>query len=126
MRWLRRIGEETEAADRGLMQAIQAYFPQMPVPQEKPGDHAFEQAQQNANQVDAALLELRQLTNQFAGAGQPVQPVLGMLDGLEPLVKALGMPLYEAKWKLEYAYTWMAAEKRGKRWMPPSRRAPFC
>ena len=109
-----RIGEETEAADRGLMQAIQAYFPQMPVPQEKPGDHAFEQAQQNANQVDAALLELRQLTNQLQGAGQPVQPVLGMLDGLEPLVKALGMPLYEAKWKLEYAYTWMAAGEARK------------
>ena len=37
-----------------------------------------------------------------------------MLDGLEPLVKALGMPLYEAKWKLEYAYTQMAAGEAQK------------
>jgi hypothetical protein len=105
-----RIKAETEAAENGLAQAIQPYFPQMPVPKEPaPDDGAFARMQQNLSQVDGALQQLRQLTNQLQSAGQPVQPVLGMLDGLEPLVKALQMPLYEAKWKLEYAYTWMAA-----------------
>jgi hypothetical protein len=110
-----RITAETEAADRSLAQAIQAYFPQMPVPKEPPPDDgAFQRMQQNLSQVDAALLQLRQLTNQLQSAGQPVQPVLGMLDSLEPLVKALQMPLYEAKWKLGYAYTQMAAGEAQK------------
>ena len=110
-----RITAETEAAESGLAQTMQAYFPQMPVPKEPPpDDQAFKQMQQNLSQVDGALLQLRQLTNQLRGAGQPVQPVFGMLDGLEPLVKALHMPLYEAKWKLENAYTQMAAGEAGK------------
>jgi hypothetical protein len=110
-----RIWAEAEAADRGLMQAIQVYFPQMPAQTETPPDDgAFEREQQNVNQVDAALLQLRQLTNQLWSAGQPVQPVFGMLDGLEPQVKALHMPLCEAKWKLEYAYTQMAAGEARK------------
>src|ERR1019366_9502810 len=104
-----RIGAETEAAENGLARAIQVYFPQMPAPKESPDDGAFKRMQQNLSQVDEALLQMRQLTNQLRSAGQPVQPVLGMLDGLEPLVKALEMPLYEAKWKLGYAYTQMAA-----------------
>jgi hypothetical protein len=105
-----RITTETEAADRGLAQAIQVYFPQMPVPKEAPPDDgSFARIEQNLSQVDGALLQLSQLRNQLQSAGQPVQPVLGMLDGLEPVVKALEMPLYEAKWKLEYAYTQMAA-----------------
>ena len=109
-----RITAETEAAESGLAQAIQVYFPQMPVQKEAPDDHAFAQMQQNLSKVDAALLQLRQLTNQLWSAGQPVQPVFGMLDGLEPQVKALHMPLYEAKWKLEYAYTQMAAGEARK------------
>jgi hypothetical protein len=109
-----RITAETEAAESGLAQAIQVYFPQMPVQKETPDDHAFAQMQQNLSKVDAALLQLRQLTNQLWSAGQPVQPVFGMLDGLEPQVKALDMPLYEAKWKLEYAYTQMAAGEARK------------
>ncbi|MGB7721317.1 MAG: CHAT domain-containing protein [Bryobacteraceae bacterium] len=109
-----RITAETEAAENGLARAIQVYFPQMPAPKETPDDHAFQRIEQNLSQVDGALLELRQLTNQLRSAGQPVQPVLGMLDGLEPLVKALRMPLYEAKWKLGYAYTQMAAGEAQK------------
>ena len=110
-----RITAEAEAAENGLAQAIQAYFPQMPVPKEPPPDDgAFKRMQQNLSQVDAALLQLRQLTNQLQSAGQPVQPVLGMLDSLGPLVKALQMPLYEAKWKLGYAYTQMAAGEAQK------------
>jgi hypothetical protein len=105
-----RITAETEAAESGIAQAIQPYFPQMPVPKEPaPDDGAFARIEQNMSQVDGALQQLRQLTNQLRSTGQPVQPVLGMLDGLEPLVKALEMPLYEAKWMLEYAYTHMAA-----------------
>jgi hypothetical protein len=109
-----RITAEAEAAENGLARAIQVYFPQMPAPKETPDDHAFQRIEQNLSQVDGALLELRQLTNQLQSAGQPVQPVLGMLDGLEPLVKALWMPLYEAKWKLGYAYTQMAAGEAQK------------
>jgi hypothetical protein len=109
-----RITAETEAADRGLAQAIQVYFPQMPAPKETPDGGAFKRMQQNLSQVDGALLQLRQLTNQLRSTGQPVQPVLGMLDGMEPQVKALQMPLYEAKWKLGYAYTQMAAGEAQK------------
>jgi hypothetical protein len=109
-----RITAETEAAENGLARAIQVYFPQMPAPKETPDDHAFQRIEQNLSQVDGALLQMRQLTNQLQSAGQPVQPVLGMLDGLEPLVKALRMPLYEAKWKLGYAYTQMAAGEAQK------------
>jgi hypothetical protein len=109
-----RITAETEAAERDLALAIQPYFPQMPVPKEAPDDVAFKRMQQNLSQVDASLQQVRQLTNQLQSAGQPVQPVLAMLDGLEPLVKALELPLYDAKWKLEYAYTHMAAGEARK------------
>jgi hypothetical protein len=47
-------------------------------------------------------------------AGQPVQPVLTMLDQLGPLVKGIGMPLYEAKWKLGYCYAQRAAGEKQK------------
>src|SRR5271157_2956260 len=105
-----RIKAETEAADRGLMQAIHPYFPQMPVPKEAPADDGvFERMQRDRSQVNEALLQLRRLTNRLRSAGQPVQPVFGMLDDLEPRVKALRIPFYEARWKLEYACAHLAA-----------------
>jgi CHAT domain len=105
-----RIRDETELAERGLRQAIQTYFPDAPAAVEAPpDDHSFEQRQQTMNQVDDALLRLRQLTNQLQSSGQPVQPALTMLDELGPLVHATQMTLYEAKWKIAYTYAFMAA-----------------
>jgi tetratricopeptide (TPR) repeat protein len=104
-----RIHAETEAADSALAQAMQAYFPQMPAPKPAAPDGAFEQMERDRNRVDDELLELRQLANQLRSQGQPVQPVFDGLDALEPLVAALRMPLYEAKWQLAYSYARMAA-----------------
>jgi hypothetical protein len=105
-----RIKAEADAADSALAQAIQPYFPQMPLRKEAPPDDgAFERTERSVGEVDEALLRLRQLTGQLQSAGQPVQPVFEMLDQLEPQVRALGMPLHEAKWKLEYACAHMAA-----------------
>ena len=104
-----RIHAETEAADSALAQAMQAYFPQMPAPQPAAPDAAFEQIERDRNRVDDELFALRQLANQLRSQAQPVQPVFDRLDALEPLVTALRMPLYEAKWHLAYSYARMAA-----------------
>ncbi len=102
-----RAKAEADAAERGLMREIQVYFPQMPIARETPADDgAFDRMQQSANQLNEALLEARRLTGKLQSAGQPV---LAILDGLEPQVRALQLPLFEAKWKLEYAVTYMAA-----------------
>ena len=109
-----RIRTETEAAEQGLIEAIQAYFPDSPSPVEPRPDDPFDPMQKNLKQVDEALLQLRQATDKLQSAGQPVEPVLGMLDQLEPLVKAIQMPLYEAKWTLACCYTQMAAGENQK------------
>jgi len=120
-----RITAETESAESGLARAMQAYFPQMPVPKEPQDDGAFKRIEQNLSQVDGALLQLRQLTNQLQSTGSRAAGAR-MLDGLEPLVKALQMPLYEAKWKLGMpTRTWRRGEAR-KALGPPRRRARFC
>jgi tetratricopeptide (TPR) repeat protein len=107
---LSQIRKETAAAESGLSQAINAYFVGEPVlVEEPPEDNSFQHLQQSLAKVDDALLQLRHLTDQRQSAGQPMQPVLTMLDELGPLVQATQMPLYQAKWKLGYAYTLMAA-----------------
>jgi hypothetical protein len=107
-----RIRTETEAAEYGLIEAIGAYFPDVPSPVEPRPDDPFEPMQENLKQVDEALLELRQATDKLQSAGQPVEPVLGMLAQLKPLVKAIQMPSYEAKWT--GCYTQMAARENQK------------